>query len=191
MTQYLSDDEGHYLLRLARHTIEQALGVAAEPLASPPPSELLSQFGAAFVTLNKRSGELCGCIGSLAACRTLVQDVSGNAYAAAFEDPRFAPLTKEELPDVVREVSVLTCPEPLTYADPKDLVTKLRPNVDGVVIERGWHRATFLPQVWNQLPMPEEFLAHLCYKAGLSANAWRQGDLEVSTYQVQEFVEPH
>lgn len=191
MTKYLSEDEGRYLLRLARHTIEQALDIPTEPPASPPPSELLNQFGAAFVTLNKRNGELRGCIGSLTAHRPLVQDVSANAHAAAFEDPRFPPLTRGELPDVIIEVSVLTSPEPLTYADPKDLVAKLRPDVDGVVIERGWHRATFLPQVWDQLPIPEEFLAHLCYKAGLPANAWRQGELEVSTYQVQEFVEPH
>ncbi len=188
---YLAEDEGRYLLRLARHTLEQALNVSTGPMEPPPPSELMEQFGAAFVTLNKRGGELRGCIGSLVACRTLIQDVCANAYAAAFEDPRFPPLTKEELPDIVIEVSVLTRPEPLQYTGPKDLVAKLRPDIDGVVIERGWHRATFLPQVWDQLPLPEEFLAHLCYKAGLPGLAWKQGDLEVSTYQVQEFVEPH
>ena len=84
---------------------------------------------------------------------------------------------------------MLTAPEPLEFDGPDDLVRKLRPNVDGVLIERGWSRATFLPQVWEQIPAPEEFLGHLCRKAGLPVNAWRWPDLQVSTYQVEMFEE--
>jgi len=94
-----------------------------------------------------------------------------------------------ELANIVIEVSVLTAPQPLDFDGPEDLIRKLRPHIDGVIIEHGWNRATFLPQVWEQLPSPEEFLSHLCYKAGLPGNAWRWPDLEVSIYQVEEFAE--
>ncbi len=186
---YLTEAEGHYLVRLARHTLEDALDQETAEPQPPDHRERLHQPGAAFVTLHLRGGELRGCIGSLNARRPLVDDVRANALAAAFEDPRFPPLTAEELSDIVIEVSVLTPAEPLDYQDPQDLLDKLRPGIDGVVIRRGWHRATFLPQVWDQLPTPEEFLGHLCYKAGLPATAWREGDLKIATYQVQEFKE--
>jgi uncharacterized protein len=185
---YLNDDEGRFLLDLARHTIGQALDSDTTPPPSPS-SERLREPGASFVTLTTRDGALRGCIGSLVARRPLVEDVHANALAAAFEDPRFSPLKKEELPHVKVEISVLTQPEPLNYSDTQDLVDRLRPHVDGVVIQRGWHRATFLPQVWDQLPMIEEFLSHLCYKAGLPAKAWQEGNLEVSIYRVQKFEE--
>lgn len=186
---YFTDEEGTFLLHLARRTIEEALG--EESTDSPPasPTQRLDEPGATFVTLHTRSGALRGCIGSLAARRPLVEDVRSNALAAAFEDPRFPPLKRSELSDIVVEISVLTPAKPLEYQDPQELLEKLRPGVDGVVIERGWHRATFLPQVWEQLPRPEEFLAHLCYKAGLSARAWQEGDLSVSIYEVQKFEE--
>lgn len=186
---HLSEAEGHYLVALARFTIEDALD---QPTSAPqlqPSAVHLSEDGAAFVTLNTRKGALRGCIGSLIAHRPLVEDVRANALAAAFEDPRFPPLDAVELPDLIVEVSVLTQPEPMPYSGAEQLVKLLRPNVDGVIIEHGRHRATFLPQVWEQLPLPEEFLGHLCYKAGLPANAWRQGDLRVSIYQVQKFEE--
>jgi AmmeMemoRadiSam system protein A len=136
-----------------------------------------------------RKGDLRGCIGSLMAHRSLMEDVRHNALAAAFEDPRFSPVQVRELSNLVVEVSVLSAPEPLDFDGPDDLIRKLRPNVDGVLIERGWNRATFLPQVWEQIPDPEEFLGHLCRKAGLPANAWRWPDLQVSTYQVEMFEE--
>ena len=185
---YLNDVEGRYLLDLARHTIEAALDITGTP-PHEPPSEALQEPGASFVTLTMRGDILRGCIGTLIAQRPLVNDVRANALAAAFEDPRFSPLTQEELPHIRVEVSVLTKPQPLDYEGPQDLVQKLRPDVDGVVIERGWHRATFLPQVWEQLPTPEEFLSHLCYKAGLPAGTWQEGRLKVSIYQVQKFRE--
>ena len=130
-----------------------------------------------------------GCIGSLVAHRPLIEDVRENAIAAAFRDPRFSPVRAAELPGIVVEVSALTLPEKLDFDGPEDLLHKLRPNVDGVLIERGWNRATFLPQVWEQLPSPEEFLSNLCFKAGLPGNAWRWPDLEVSIYQVEKFEE--
>lgn len=188
---HLSDQEGQYLLNVARTTIESALEPES-PNPGPavvPPTERLEAPGASFVTLHTRTGALRGCIGSLAARRPLVDDVRANALAAAFEDPRFPPLTKEELTDLVIEVSVLTPPEQLYTETPQELVERLRPNVDGVIVERGWHRATFLPQVWEQLPRPEDFLTHLCYKAGMSGRAWTEGDLDVSIYGVQKFEE--
>jgi AmmeMemoRadiSam system protein A len=185
----LTDAEGQYLLRLARHAISEALGGTTGGSLDAPPTARLQEPGAAFVTLHTRAGALRGCIGSLVARRALLEDVRANALAAAFEDPRFPPLSAAELGDIVIEVSVLTQPESLEYDGATDLVQKLIPHTHGVIIERGWHRATFLPQVWEQLPQPEEFLGHLCHKAGLSAHAWRSGDLSVATYRVQEFEE--
>jgi uncharacterized protein len=201
MTQgYLTAEEGAFLLHLARRTITEALQLPpseAEPQTAeqgligrePMPTERLLAPGAAFVTLHVHGDMLRGCIGSLIGYRPLIEDVRENARAAAFEDPRFPPLHAEELPDLVIEVSVLTEPEPLEYDDDEDLVRKLRPGIDGVIIESGRHRATFLPQVWDQLPLIEEFLDHLCYKAGLSAQAWREHTLQVSIYQAQKFQE--
>ena len=185
----LTTEEREYLLALARSTIAEAAGrkPAAEP--RPPAPHRLHAPGAAFVTLHTRDGNLRGCIGSLMAHRPLIEDVRENAIAAAFRDPRFPPVKAAELANIVIEVSVLTAPEPLDFDGPEDLMRKLRPHIDGVIIEHGWNRATFLPQVWEQLPSPEEFLGHLCYKAGLPSNAWRWPDLEVSIYQVEEFAE--
>lgn len=188
-TQSLTPEEQQILLKLARETIGRALQGDPEPPPVPEPlTSRLQEPGAAFVTLTL-GGTLRGCIGSLVARRPLVIDVRENALAAAFEDPRFPPLTLSEFPRLHIEISVLTAPQPLSYDGPDDLLRKLRPEVDGVIIERGWQRATFLPQVWEQLPNPVEFLEHLCYKAGLPINAWRWPDLKVSTYQVEKFEE--
>lgn len=188
-TESLTTEERHYLLTLARETIAEAAGCKPTSEPRPPAPPRLNAPGAAFVTLHTREGELRGCIGSLIAHRPLVEDVRENALAAAFRDPRFPPLKAAELDNVVIEISVLTAPQPLDFDGPEDLIRKLRPHIDGVIIEHGWNRATFLPQVWDQLPSPEEFLSHLCYKAGLPGNAWRWPTLKVSTYQVEEFAE--
>ncbi len=188
-TEPLNAEERAYLLTLARETIAEATGRKATAASHPPAPPRLNAPGATFVTLHTRDGELRGCIGSLMAHRPLVEDVRENALAAAFRDPRFPQMKAAELPNIVIEVSVLTAPQPLDYDGADDLIRKLRPHIDGVIIERGWNRATFLPQVWEQLPAPEEFLTHLCYKAGLPGNAWRWPDLEVSIYQVEEFAE--
>lgn len=185
----LSPDDGQVLLTLARQTIGQALhGHSPSPVDFATLSERLRQPGASFVTLTI-AGQLRGCIGSIEPRRGLAMDVRENALGAAFRDPRFPPLSQQELESVRIEVSVLTLPEPLAYDGPDDLLAKLRPKVDGVIIERDWHRATFLPQVWEKLPDPDEFMSHLCLKAGLPADDYRRPGLEVLTYQVQKFEE--
>jgi len=185
----LSPEDRRFLLTLARQTIGLALeGKRPPPVDLNAVSEALRRPGASFVTLTI-DGELRGCIGSIEPRRPLVLDVQENALAAAFRDPRFWPLTREEFDRVHIEVSVLTPPRPLSYKDADDLIAKLRPHVDGVIIERGWHRATFLPQVWEKLPDPPEFLAHLCMKAGLPADDYRRPGLRVFTYQVEKFEE--
>ena len=186
-TARLTDEEGHFLLDLARRTIEDALGLPPEEPARPDlQTAALASHRGVFVTL-KMADQLRGCIGSLEADRPLVDNVRANARNAAFHDPRFAPLTVDEWPQVQIELSVLSTPRKLAYPSAEALPEHLTPRVDGVVIRKGYSSATFLPQVWKQLPRPQDFLAHLCLKAGLSASAWRKGDLEVETYQVQSF----
>jgi AmmeMemoRadiSam system protein B/AmmeMemoRadiSam system protein A len=191
----LREDQGMALVALARHTLMKHFKrpIAAErqdqiqaALADPA---LQAPCGT-FVTL-KIGGQLRGCIGSLVGHEPLVEGIRTNALNAAFHDPRFRPLTAGELDRVSIEVSILTAPQPLEYADAEDLVARLRPHVDGVTIRKGFASATFLPQVWDQLPETEVFLSHLCQKAGLPGGAWRRGDLEVETYQVQYFEEGH
>ncbi len=183
----LTPEQQRTLLHLARQSIEQAL--RGEPPRLPEQLDpRLLQPGAVFVTLTQ-SGALRGCIGSLVAHRPLAEDVQQNALAAAFDDPRFPPLTAAELPHTHIEISLLTPYQPLTYRDADELLRKLRPGVDGVLLEAGWYRATFLPQVWEHFPDAQEFLAHLCLKAGLPANAWRWPQTKVYVYQVEKFEE--
>lgn len=185
----LTAEEKQILLRLAREAIQEALGDApVSPLALETLPPRLQAKGAAFVTLTL-DGQLRGCIGSLHAHRPLAEDVQRHAVDAAFDDPRFPPLTDLEFPHLRIEISVLSEPQPLHYTDPQDLLRKLRPGIDGVVLERGWNRATFLPQVWEQLPDPATFLGHLCQKAGLPTNAWQWPDVRISVYQVEKFME--
>jgi AmmeMemoRadiSam system protein A len=186
-----SDEHGQALVRLARETIEDSLGI--RPAGGDPEDALLKdpvmgQKHGVFVTLTKR-GDLRGCIGFLEGRETVKDAVKHNALNAAFSDPRFPPLKASEARDIDIEVSILTDPAPLEYSGAEDLLAKLRPGVDGVIIQLGMHAATFLPQVWDQLPGKEDFLGHLCLKAGLPANAWQQGNLEVQVYQVQHFEE--
>lgn len=185
----LSPEDRQYLLDLARRTIRRvAEGERPPSLDWDSLSEELRRPGASFVTLTI-DGQLRGCIGSIEPERQLALDVRENAVGAAFRDPRFPPVRREELDRVQVEVSVLTPPKPLNYDGPEDLMSKLRPHVDGVIIQRGWRRATFLPQVWEKLPEPDQFLSHLCRKAGLSTDDYRRPGLEVLTYQVEKFEE--
>ena len=115
--------------------------------------------------------------------------VKANAINAAFRDPRFEPLSEKEWEKVKIEISILTDPKPLDYSNRRDLLEKMKPGSDGVILKKGYNKATFLPQVWEQLPEKKEFLTHLCLKAGLDGNEWEKGKLEVSTYQVQAFEE--
>lgn len=187
--QQLSAEEGHRLLALARQVIAVELGkTQAQPADVDRQAAVFAMRRGTFVTL-KKAGELRGCIGTLTANQPLGENIRANALNAAFHDPRFPPLTAEEWPQIKIEVSILTPPRKLDYASGDDLPGRLVPHEDGIVIRKGYASATFLPQVWKQLSRPQDFLAHLCLKAGLAADAWRQGDLEVERYQVQYFAE--
>lgn len=169
----------------ARRTVPEAAVRAAADAA------WLDAPGASFVTLTSGrapGGALRGCIGSLGARRPLREDVEANAVAAALHDPRFAPLTARELDETVVEVSVLSAPAALPAADEAELLARLRPGVDGVVLSACGRRATFLPQVWEQLPDPADFLARLRRKAGLPADYWGR-DVVVETYTVTAWQE--
>lgn len=140
-----------------------------------------------FVTLHTKDGQLRGCIGHIEPVQEIYKDVIENALAAAFDDSRFLPLKKEEMGDIEIEISVLTNPEPLNYTSADDLLNKLQPLRDGVIIEKGRFGATYLPQVWEDLSDKAEFLSSLCLKAGLPADEWRSGQLKVLTYQAEVF----
>jgi AmmeMemoRadiSam system protein A len=144
-------------------------------------------LGASFVTLTQE-GQLRGCIGSLHAYRPLLDDVKANAVAAALHDPRFAPLALEELDYTQIEISLLSALQAMKISGEDDAIAQLRPGIDGVVLEFGNYRSTFLPQVWEQLPGAEEFLAHLKRKAGLPARFWA-AELKLSRYTVSKFKE--
>jgi AmmeMemoRadiSam system protein A len=179
-------ERGLILLPLARGAIAEALGIHF-PL--PEWNELwLSEPGASFVTLT-RNGDLRGCIGSFVAIRPLREDVRANAVNAAFRDPRFAPLSSREFPKIRVEVSTLSPAEPLPVQSEEEAWEKLRPHVDGVIFEYGPYRSTFLPQVWEQLPEPDRFLAHLKMKASLPWNFWAPG-VRLSRYSVRNWKEP-
>lgn len=177
--------DGSLLLATARAAIAGALGV---PHAEPPDAPTPDAVGACFVTLTSQ-GRLRGCIGTLRAWRPLLADVRANAVAAALRDPRFPPLTAEEYPDIRIEVSVLTPPEPLVVRDEADLLAQLVPHRDGVILEAGGRRGTFLPQVWDHLSDPATFLRHLKRKAGLREDGW-DPDSQVSRYRVVAVREP-
>jgi len=180
----MATDQGTVLLRLARSAIAASFG---EPSVAHDPAGWLDNPGATFVTLT-RQGELRGCIGTLIAERPLREDVASNARAAAFRDPRFAPVTQREFAELNVEVSLLSPLEPVACESESHLLSLLRPGVDGVLLEHGWQRSTFLPQVWEQLPEPKMFLAHLKRKAGLPADFWAH-DLKVSRYIVTKWRE--
>ena len=185
----LNEKQGQILVKLARQTIEERLNKRS--IKVDPDSMVDSAFKekrGTFVTLTINK-QLRGCIGNLDSTDSIVDGIERNAVNAAFRDPRFPPLKADELDRVDIEVSILTEPQPLEYRDSKDLLSKLRVNVDGVILRKGSASATFLPQVWEQLLQPEKFLSHLCTKAGLPADAWKKGHLEILTYQVQYFEE--
>lgn len=192
-SQHLTPEQGATLVKLARNTLARQFDREIEPAEAQTLDALLADHAlqarcGTFVTL-KMDDQLRGCIGSLSASEPLVTGVRDNTINAAFHDPRFSPLSQKELDRVHIEVSVLTEPVDLDYRDADDLLAKLRPGIDGVILKKGAASATFLPQVWDQLPRPEQFLTHLCMKAGLSGAQWRKGDLKIKIYQVQYFEE--
>jgi AmmeMemoRadiSam system protein A len=185
----LTLEERSWLLCLARQALEN--GVAGNPITLPVLDSVPKKFrekGASFVTLKKK-GKLRGCIGAIEPYQPLVEDICEHAVAAAMQDYRFPPVNPDELADITIEISCLTIPRELEYQDADDLLEKLRPGVDGVVLRDELNRATFLPQVWEKIPYPEEFLSYLCNKMGLPANTWRKKRLDVLIYQVEEFSE--
>ena len=174
----LSEQQQQTLLEVARDAIVSGLHDRREP--SPDPEgypEALRRVQATFVTLETQ-GQLRGCIGSLEARDPLVVDVAKHAYAAAFADPRFSPVTGVELPRLEIQLSLLSTHTPITFTGEEDLVRQLRPGVDGLIISQGARRATFLPSVWHSIPDRHAFLAQLKLKAGLPNDtsdflAWR------------------
>jgi AmmeMemoRadiSam system protein A len=189
MTDQLTNEEQQTLLRLARQTMEHAVqGKKLPPVDDASITPHLREQGASFVTLTI-DGDLRGCIGALEAYQPLVDDVREHAVAAALEDPRFPPVDQTELSKIKLEVSRLTAPHLLEYSNSADLISKLRPHVDGVILKSEFRRATFLPQVWEKIPDPQEFLDHLCAKMGAKPNLWRNTKLQVYVYQVEEFHE--
>ena len=175
---------GRLLLALARATIGRQLGLQMTARADAP---RLAEPGATFVTL-RDNGALRGCIGSLQAHRPLGDDVRHNARSAAFLDPRFRPLALGEFERVSVEVSLLSAPQPMAAADEAEALAQLQPGVDGLILSCGAHRATFLPQVWDELPDPRVFMAHLKRKAGLAATFW-SAELRLERYRVQKWAE--
>ena len=178
------EEKGNILLPIARAAISRALNVPATANESAP---WLSEPGASFVTLTQR-GELRGCIGSLQAHRSLLADVKGNAVSAALHDPRFTPLSADELGITDIEISLLTPSQVMQFRNEADALSQLRPGVDGIVFEFGGYRSTFLPQVWEQLPEPHQFMAHLKRKAGLPADFWDE-NVSLSRYSVSKYKE--
>ncbi len=181
LVETLSSGDQQDLLRLAVDSIEMGLKGTQLEVDLTVYSRALRDPGASFVTINVRD-ELRGCIGSLEIKRALVIDVVKNARAAAFDDPRFSVLTQEEFENLHIHISVLSLPETIECASEDELVRQLRPGVDGVILEDGASRATYLPSVWEVLPDPQKFLRQLKCKAGLSLDHWSE------TMKVQRYT---
>jgi uncharacterized protein len=186
MRSSFTSEEKKYLIFLAQKSIEAGLnGDDLDVSENSPASEKLKQKQSCFVTLTE-NGNLRGCIGNILPVQELWKDVAENAQSAAFGDPRFSPLTEEELKNINLEISVLSFPEKFKYHSAGELISYLRKNKPGVVIKKGGRTATFLPQVWEEIGEPEEFLSHLCLKAGLSADEWTNGDIEIEVYEAEK-----
>lgn len=185
----LTPGEDRALLALARSALVAAVEGRPDnppPLAALPPA--LQAPGASFVTLTI-AGNLRGCLGSLVAWRPLAIDVATNAAHSALQDPRFPPVSPAELDAIHIEISLLSPPRDFPVRDEADLLARLQPGVHGLIIDDGVHRATFLPAVWEQLPDPRDFVAHLKRKAGLPAQAWPPG-LTCQVYTARKIAEP-
>lgn len=182
----ISRPERHTLLELAeasiRHGLKRGRSSTVDPLTYPTK---LQARQACFVTL-ERNGNLRGCIGHLEAIQPLVQDVVENAFAAAFRDPRFPPLSEAEMVGLEIHISVLTPATPLEFSSEQDLISRIRPGIDGLILEEREHRGTFLPSVWESLPNPGNFIQQLKLKAGLPADYW-SNTLRIFRYQTESF----
>ncbi len=182
---------GDIYLKLARAAIAQSVGIPydidLDKLLAEYPA--LKELGSSFVTITKgKEHSLRGCIGSLEAYRPLYEDIILNARSAALHDPRFQALDELEYGDIKVEVSILSKPKILNYSDIDDLKNKIKPNIDGIVLKLDGYQATFLPQVWEQLPTFDLFFAHLCQKAGLGQDCLKYHP-EIFTYNVEKYSE--
>jgi AmmeMemoRadiSam system protein A len=183
--QHPHENKGEVLLAIARAAISKALGESVnKPYVNYP---WLKEKGATFVTLTKNQ-TLRGCIGSIEAYRSLLLDVESNALAAAFRDPRFPPLALDELNSVMIEVSLLSKLQPIHFISEQDALSQLQSGIDGVLFEYKTYRSTFLPQVWDQLPEPSDFMSHLKQKAGLAPDFW-DDEIKLSRYGVSKWKE--
>jgi AmmeMemoRadiSam system protein A len=180
----MNNEIGSILLPIARAEISRALSV---PRTADETAPWLTEHGACFVTLTQ-FGELRGCIGSLQAHRPLLADVKSNAVSAALRDPRFTPLTVDELDITTVEVSLLSESQEMQVRGEADALAQMRPNIDGIIFEYGRYRSTFLPQVWESLAHPRDFLAMLRRKAGLPDDFWAEG-VKLSRYTVAKWSE--
>jgi AmmeMemoRadiSam system protein A len=182
-------EEKQFLLELARKTLSDyfSSGKIIKTGKEPVPAKLLAARGV-FVTLMKL-GKLRGCIGYILPNGPLYQSVIDNALNAAFEDPRFEPLQPTELSQIKIEISILTEPKELKLPNRTDYLVRLRPRIDGVILKQGRSSATYLPQVWEELKNPKEFLGSLCLKAGLVSDCWQIDQTKVFTYQAIVFKE--
>jgi AmmeMemoRadiSam system protein A len=190
MSEQLSREEQKMLLTLAREAITHAVrGDQAPAVDLSTLPQRLRQKGASFVTLLGPGGELRGCIGTIEAHTPLAQDVQRNAVGSALRDPRFHPVGPGELDNLEIELSILTPPRRLDFDGPDDLLAKIHPGVDGLIIEKGWQRATLLPSVWEKIPDPVQFLSTLCLKAGLPEDEWRWPGMTVYVYQAEKVKE--
>ena len=171
---------------MAKKSIKYALEHNARLTINPEEFDsVLREKRATFVTLHI-SGELRGCIGSLSAHRPLIEDLSSNAYSAAFRDPRFPPLKESEFEQLHYHISILSQSSPLLFKSEKELIEQLRPHVDGLILTEGMNRGTFLPSVWEQLPDRDMFLKHLKQKAGLNQDYWSDS-ITIERYEVDSF----
>ena len=177
-------NKGGILLPIARSAIAEILGLSHEV---DNEAAWLQEKAACFVTLMQKD-QLRGCIGTLEAHRTLLDDVKHNAIAAAIHDTRFSPLKSGELNITEIEISLLSAMQSLHFSNEQEALAQLQPGIDGVVFEYRHHRSTFLPQVWEQLPDTKDFIAHLKTKAGLSADFWAD-EVKLSNYTVSKWKE--
>ena len=186
----ISEPEGKGLVGLARLAIDKYLSEGKVIDLQEIPFESWKKLGASFVTLeNKDTGALRGCIGTIIPIQPLYKDVIRNAIAAATQDPRFPPLTYEELPYTRVKVSILSYPQKLEYKDPQDLLNKIEPFKDGLILKYGNFQGTFLPDVWEEIPDKALFLSHLCRKAGLQEDCWLTLPVEIYRYRTKVFSE--
>jgi uncharacterized protein len=183
----MTSDPYEPLLELARRVLENRL-LGTDHDLSVYHREAFQRIGGVFITLTK-AGKLRGCIGRIESDETLYQNVIDLVQAAAFDDHRFSKVTADELPEIRIEISLLSAPKAVNGASTVEKVMKIRPAVDGVVIEAEGKRATFLPQVWESIPVREGFFGELCRKAGLDPDYWQHHEMNISAYQAEKYQE--